>query len=84
MIFKSIVNYKQSPTNILNDQLYYRAHIFDIITHGSHTNISVIPTPMNWKTIPITASLSGPPSINNGAHGNEKLLLNTQVSEDYA
>ena len=27
---------------------------------------------------------SGPPSIENGAHGTEKLLLKTQVSEDFA
>ena len=25
----------------------------------------------------------GPPSIENGAHGTEKLLLKTQVSEDF-
>jgi hypothetical protein len=26
----------------------------------------------------------GPPSIENGAHGTEKCLLKTQVSEDFA
>ena len=26
----------------------------------------------------------GPPSIDNGAHGSEKLLLKTQVSEDFS
>jgi hypothetical protein len=28
--------------------------------------------------------LSGPPRINNGAHGTEKRLLNSQVGKDFA
>ena len=28
--------------------------------------------------------LLGPPSIDNGTHGTEKLMLKTQVSEDFA
>ena len=43
-------HYKQSPTNILNDQLYYKSHaLFDTIIHASHINICAIPTTMNQK-----------------------------------
>ena len=40
-------HYKQSPTNILNDQIHYKTHtFFDTIKHSSHNNISAIPTTM--------------------------------------
>ena len=43
-------HYKQSPTNILNDQTHYKSHtLFDTIKHSSHNNISVNPTTMNRK-----------------------------------
>jgi len=49
--------YKESPTNILNDQLHYKTHaLFDTITHTSHTKIPAIPTTMNRKTNFIAAS----------------------------
>ena len=44
----------------------------------SHTNISAVAIPMKRKTNSPTAS------IDNGAHGTEKLLFNTQVTEDVA
>ena len=51
--------YKQSPTNILNDQLYYKARaVFDAITHVSHTNISAIPITMNQKANTTTVSFT--------------------------
>ena len=78
-IFK---HYKQSPINILNDQLQYKTHtLFNIIIHASHTNISAIPTPMNWKANTIAASSTW---TDNVAHDTRKLLLNTQGSEDFA
>ena len=67
-----------------NDQLHYKIHtLFDIITHASHTNISAIPTTMNRKMNPITASSTGTANIDNGTHGTHKLLLKTQVSEGF-
>ena len=43
-------HYKQSPTNMLNDQLHYKTHtLFDTITYASLTNISSIPITINWK-----------------------------------
>ena len=50
-------HYKQSPTNILNDQIHYKSHtLFDTIKHSSHNNISAILTTMNWN---IAASTTG-------------------------
>ena len=47
-------HYKQSPTNILNDQIHYKSHtLFDTIMHSSHNNISANPTTTNRN---ITAS----------------------------
>ena len=47
--------YKQSLTNILNDQIHYKSHtLFYTI---KHINISAIPTTMNWKINFTTASL---------------------------
>ena len=53
-------------------------------THTNHTNIFAIPTRKKWITNFIAASSPGPPSYENGAHDTEKLLLKTQVSEDFA
>ena len=70
--------------NVLNYQLHYKTHIlFDTITHATHTNISAIPTTMNRKTNFITASSTRTAKHWSGAHGTEKLLLKTQVSEDF-
>ena len=47
-------HYKQSPTNILNDQIHYKSHtLFYTIRHN---NISAFPTTMNQD---ITASFTG-------------------------
>ena len=62
---------------------YSAEAFFDTITHASHTNISVIPTTMSQKTTPSQLVSPGPPSIDNVAHDTEKLLLNTQVGEDF-
>jgi len=41
-------HYKQSPTNVLNDQIHYKSHkLFDTIKHSSHNNISAILKTMN-------------------------------------
>ena len=41
-------HYKQSPTNILNDQIHYKSHtLFDKIIHSSNNNISANPTTTN-------------------------------------
>ena len=49
--------YKQSPTNILNDQISYKSHtLFNTIKHSSHNDISAIPTTMNRN---IAASSTG-------------------------
>ena len=41
-------HYKQSPTNILNDQIHYKSYtLFDTIIHSSHNNISANPTTTN-------------------------------------
>ena len=41
-------HYKQSPTNILNDQIHYKSHtLFDTIIHSSHNNTSANPTTTN-------------------------------------
>ena len=54
MIYK---HYKQSPTNILNDQIHYKSYtLFDTIKHSSHNNISAISTTMNRN---IAASSTG-------------------------
>jgi hypothetical protein len=46
-------DYKQSPTNILNNQLHSKTHtLFDIITHDKHT----APTTVNRKTNHIAVS----------------------------
>ena len=59
---------------LLNDQIHYKSHtLFDTIIHSTHNNISAIPTTLQ----PVTP---GPSSIENDAHGIEKLLLKTQVS----
>ena len=80
--YKVHKHYKQSPTNILNDQLHHKTHtLFDTITHARHTNISAVSTTMNQKITPIALAT---PSIDNGAHGTRKLLINTQVSKDFA
>ena len=43
-----INKHKQSPTDIINDQLHYKTHIlFDTILHSSHNNISANPTTTN-------------------------------------
>ena len=71
-------HYKQSPTNILNDQIHYKSHtLFDTIIHCSHNNISANPTTTNGTLQPVPPGLS---SIKNDAHGIEKLLLKIQVS----
>ena len=71
-------HYKQLATNILNDQLHYKTHtLFDKITHAGHSNISALPT--SSQPVPL-----GLPSIENSARGTKKLLLNNQVSKDFA
>ena len=41
-------HYKQSPNNILNDQIHYKFHtIFGTIKHTSHHNISAFAKTMN-------------------------------------
>ena len=58
--YKLYNHYKQSPTNILNDQLYYKTHtLFDTITHARHTNISANPITMNWKMNSIETTSTG-------------------------
>ena len=68
-------HYKQSLTNILNDELRYKSlSLFDEIRHlcfSHHCNPSL--------SVPL-----GPPSIDNGAHGTGKFLLKIEVSEDFA
>ena len=51
--------------------------LFDTITHASHTNSLLKQTPPQ----PVPPEL---PSIYNGAHFTEKLLLKARVSEDFA
>ena len=47
-------------TGMCDCDKHYKTHIlFDTITHPSHTNISAIPTTMNWKTNSITAISTG-------------------------
>ena len=54
------IHYKHSSTNILNYQLHYKTQtLFDTITRASYTNISAIPTTMNLKMNPLTASSTG-------------------------
>ena len=56
-LYEIYKHYKQSPTNILNDQIHYKSlTLFDTIKHSSHNNISAIPTTMNQK---IAASSTG-------------------------
>jgi hypothetical protein len=45
---------------------------------------SAIPTPLNQETTPYQPVSTGLPSIDNGAHGTEMLLLKIQVSENFA
>ena len=46
-------HYKQSPTNILNDQLHYTTHrLFDSIIHVYHINITATQTNIKWKMNP--------------------------------
>ena len=41
-------HYKQSPTNLFNDQILYKSHtLFDTIKHSSHNNISATSSKMN-------------------------------------
>ena len=58
--------------------------LFDTIPHASHTNMSAISTLRTKKWTPWQTVPPGPESIDNGAHGTEKLLLKIQVSEDFA
>ena len=61
--------YKQSSTNILNEQLHYKTHtFFSTIAHARHTNICALPTTVNWKTNSIAVSSTGNVSFENGAH----------------
>ena len=53
------------------------------MTHGSYTNFSAIASPRNGKRTSSQSVPPGPPGIDNGAHGTEKLLLNTQITEDF-
>ena len=81
MRYTNIIN---NPQPTLNNELHYKTHtLFDTITHAIHTNISAIPTTMNQKTNSIQPVPPRPQSIENRAHGIEKLLLKTQESEDF-
>ena len=50
-------HFKQSPANILNDQIHCKSHtLLDTIKHSSHNNISSMPTTTNRN---IAASSTG-------------------------
>ena len=61
-----------------------KLRLFDTITHVNPNNTSAIPTPIIEKRTLSEPVILEQSSIDNGAHGTEKLLLNTQVSKDFA
>ena len=72
---------KQSPTNILNDQLHYKITQLDTIPHAVLLTPLVFQPPLLIGRRTLQSILRRLPSIDNGAHDIEKLLLKTQLSE---
>ena len=91
-------HYKQSPTNILNDQIPKKSHtLFDTIKHRNHNNISAIPLTMNrniaasstgtvkhWKlcTWHQTASAKNSSKLNEFLHSEVNRLIQHIIVQD--
>ena len=75
-------HYKQSPTNILNDQIHYKSHtLFDTIKHSSHNNISAIPTTTNRNIAASSTASSQNTNIGIGSHFFNLWIVKTRMKE---